>query len=83
MQEVQDRIVGALSALSVEHRDEHVAIVSHGDVIKAALMHYLGMPLDCIHRFEISPASVSVVAVRDSYAQVMLMNDTGSPACAH
>lgn len=83
MQEVQDRVVRGLNALSVEHHDEYVAVVSHGDVIKAALMHYLGIPLDCIHQFEISPASVSIVAVNSSYAQVMRMNDTGSLAGAH
>lgn len=83
MQEVQDRIADALSMLGSEHPDDHVAIVSHGDVIKAALMHYLGMPLDCIHRFEISPASVSVVALSGSYGQVLQINETGEVVAHH
>lgn len=83
MQEVQDRIIGVLDTLSAEYPDEHVALVSHGDVIKAALMHYLGISLACIHRFEISPASVSIIAHHGSYVQVVLMNDTGTLASAH
>ena len=34
---------------------------SHGDVIRAALMYFLGMPIDFVHRLDISPARVSVV----------------------
>ena len=41
----------------------HVAIVSHGDVIRAALMYFLGMPLDLLHRIEISPARISMVTL--------------------
>ena len=36
-------------------RRTNVAVVSHADVIKAVLMLYLNMPLDCHLRLEISP----------------------------
>lgn len=77
MQEVQQRIVRTLQELSAAHRGEHVAVISHGDVIKAALMYYLGIPLDHILRLEISPASVSVLTLDGEAAQVTLVNDTG------
>ncbi len=80
MQEVQDRVVRTLGELYAKHRDGHIAVMSHGDVIKAALMHYMGIPLDCILRFEISPASVSMVTVYDWGAHVTLVNHTGELA---
>jgi len=39
---------------------------SHGDVIKAALAHYLRISLDRILRFDIDPASFSTLEVGKS-----------------
>ena len=39
--------------------------MSHGDVIKAALLYHLGLPLDAYGRFEIEPASISTLVVGD------------------
>src|SRR5579883_3133066 len=44
MRAVQQRIVAALFDLYVRHPNGRVAIVSHGDVIRAALLFALGMP---------------------------------------
>ncbi|MBV9248083.1 MAG: histidine phosphatase family protein [Acetobacteraceae bacterium] len=38
-----------------------MVMVSHADIIKAILLHILGMPLDMMRRLEIAPASRSVV----------------------
>lgn len=54
-----------------------VALFSHGDVIKAALMQVLGISLDHVLRLEISPASLSVLLHGGGGAQVALVNDTG------
>ncbi len=51
-----------------------MVITSHGDVIRGTLMHILGMPVDYIHRCEVSPASVSEVRWGDDWAQVWSMN---------
>lgn len=40
-----------------------VAVVMHADPIRAALAHFLGMPLDNFQRLGISPASVSAVMI--------------------
>jgi probable phosphoglycerate mutase len=77
MVHVQERIVHALDRLSREHPGEHVAVISHGDVIKAALLHYLGTPLDRIHQLEVSPASISILTVEDGYGRITLLNDVG------
>jgi probable phosphomutase (TIGR03848 family) len=57
----QGRAVDTVEALAGEHQGEHVALVSHADIIKAVLAHFLGMPLDCFQRLVIAPASVSIV----------------------
>jgi probable phosphoglycerate mutase len=74
MIEVQARMVAGIERVRAEHSGQVVAIVSHGDPIKAAVMHYLAMPLDMLHRFEIAPASVSVVEVRDWGPKVWCVN---------
>ncbi len=77
MLEVQARVIVALENFRERHPDEMVAIVSHGDVIKAAIAHYAGIHLDLFHRIEISPASVSIAVVNDYGPQILRVNDTG------
>lgn len=57
--ELQRRIVLLMERLAVEGADETLALVSHGDVIRAAVLHYLGMRIDDWWRVEISPASIT------------------------
>lgn len=83
MLEVQWRAVAALQAICDQHPDQAVAVISHGDVIKAVVAHYMGVHLDLFHRIEISPASLSILAVHHWGAQVIRLNDTGDlPASA-
>jgi probable phosphomutase (TIGR03848 family) len=56
-----------------------VAIVSHGDVIKAILSHALGQPFDQFQRIAVSPGSLSVVRMGEEAPMVLRMNDTGTP----
>ena len=63
MLEVQVRFTGFLHRVQEELPGKTVAVFSHGDPIRAALLFYLGMPLDYVHRIEIDPAAVSVVRV--------------------
>ena len=65
--EVQNRSVSRVEQLAMEH-DGNVAVSSHADVIRAILVHYLGMPLDLIHRIDVLPASLSVVDLHPSGA---------------
>ncbi|SEQ38365.1 probable phosphoglycerate mutase [Faunimonas pinastri] len=75
MAEVQGRIVAVIDAIQQEHADGNVVLVSHGDVIKAALAHYLGLSLDCILRFDVSPASISRIAVGPWGGRVLNINE--------
>jgi probable phosphoglycerate mutase len=76
--EVQQRAVSAIEELAQDHQGELFAIVSHADVIKLALAHYLGMHIDLFQRLGISPASASLVALPDSgIVRVLRVNDHG------
>ena len=57
--------MAAVGRLRARFPDAEVAMVSHGDVIKAVLAHFLAVPLDLLARIEIAPGSRSeVVALR-------------------
>jgi probable phosphoglycerate mutase len=75
--DVPRRAMAALRRWQGQHPDDHVVVVSHGDVIKAVLATCLGMSLDRLERFEIAPASVSVVAMGADWQQVRLVNGPG------
>lgn len=75
--EVQQRIIAALDRLAPLHPEETVAIFSHCDVIKSALAHYLAIPLDELERFEIAPASVSVLVLGEGWSKVLQVNGNG------
>ncbi len=53
---------------------ERIAIVTHGDVIKAIVAFHLGMSLDSFQRISIDPASITILRVPTS--QVTLLNST-------
>jgi len=74
MLEVQARMARELDDLRRLHSSDTVAVFSHADVIKAALMLYLGVPLDSHLRLEISPASVSVLELAEWGPRVVSIN---------
>ena len=78
MLEAQARVVTELERLHGEHPVEVVVVVTHGDLIKAAIAHYAGIHLDLFGRIEISPASVSIVAVSPHGPRILRLNDTGA-----
>lgn len=78
MLEAQTRFVAGLQKLCEKHPHETVAVVSHSDLIKAAVAYYAGIHLDMFQRLEISPASVSLIEVYDETARIMVINDTGA-----
>ena len=75
MGEVQARLRGWLCRMRVRHGGQRIAAVSHADVIKAALADALGLTLQRHDRFEISPASISVLVAGDWGAKVHSINE--------
>ncbi|MCJ7725335.1 MAG: histidine phosphatase family protein [Acidimicrobiia bacterium] len=60
---VQARAVAACEDLAATHAGRTIALVSHGDVIRTILAHYLGIPLDLFRRLMIDAASISIVSL--------------------
>jgi broad specificity phosphatase PhoE len=75
MLELQKRILGHLDRLEAERPKEKLVLVSHAEVIRAALLHFLGIALDSFARVEIAPASISTLLLNGSGAQVIGCND--------
>ena len=76
MVEVQTRVVALLQRLTAAAPDGSFALVSHSDVIKAAVAHLVGAPLDLFLRIEISTASVTPVVIADLGPWVLAVNAT-------
>jgi broad specificity phosphatase PhoE len=74
--DVQRRIVAALETLQRRHAGEVIAAVSHGDVIRAAVLHIASTPLDLWYRFEISPASVTTIIYEEGSPRLLAVNAT-------
>lgn len=74
MLEVQSRMARELACLQREHPEQTVALFSHADVIKAAVLMYLEAPLDSHLRLEISPASVSVLELAEWGPRIVTVN---------
>jgi len=75
MAEAVGRATGALAALATEHRGATIACVSHCDIIRGVIAHYLGLPLENMLRFDVDPASVSRLALGDWGARIMTVNE--------
>jgi broad specificity phosphatase PhoE len=76
MLEAQARMVAGLQRLAGQHPYQTVAVVSHSDLIKAAVAYYAGSPLDLFQRLEISPASVSILEIYAESARLIALNST-------
>lgn len=72
---VQLRVVRCLHELADRHPDRTVVVVSHADVIRAALAAAGGIAPDLVLRFDIAPASITTVQVRFGRAHVSGVND--------
>lgn len=61
MADIQNRALGAVERIAEEMKTGRAAAVSHSDVIKPVITHYLGMNLDSMHRMSIANASASLL----------------------
>jgi len=53
-------------------------LVSHADWIRAVAAHYAGARLDILQKFDVCPASISILMVNGHGGRVTRWNDTGS-----
>jgi broad specificity phosphatase PhoE len=72
--EVQLRVYNRMQQLRSRHPEQNVAIVSHGDPIRAILAHLAGIPVDLALRLRIDTASVSGVRLGDWAPEILGLN---------
>jgi probable phosphoglycerate mutase len=75
--EVQSRALRAVEHVVSAHPRGVVALVCHGDVVRLALMHLIGLHVDFIERVNVAPASVSAVMVGSGVPRVLALGCTG------
>lgn len=76
MSAAQARIAGHMRATVAGARaDEVIAMVTHSDMIRAAVAHVLGLPLDNLLRFDIGPASVTRIVMGAWGARLVSLNE--------
>ncbi|MCK4549329.1 MAG: histidine phosphatase family protein [Candidatus Krumholzibacteria bacterium] len=61
MTDIQQRVLAVIDRIAQEKRGIKTALVSHADLIKPVITHYLGMDLDTMHRLAVANASVTVL----------------------
>jgi probable phosphoglycerate mutase len=76
MRESQMRAVNAIETLAERHPRGRIAVVSHSDIIKMILAHYLGVHLDLFQRIEVAPASLSIIRLGFARPMVVQINET-------
>lgn len=77
MAEAQDRIGQVLGRFSED--GPPAILVSHGDVIRAALLGILGLGLDAYDRIVVDPASCSELALWPGGGRVVSLNERIAP----
>ena len=74
--EMQARGVQAVNKLVAKHPGETILLVSHADLIKSIVAHYLGVHLDLFQRIMVSPASITTIMFTFMRPMVYTVNDT-------
>ena len=77
MRGVQTRAVNEIERLASAHPRDLVVVVSHADMIKMVIAHFLGMHLDNFQRIVVSPASISSLVL--GYGRPYVGTSTMSP----
>ncbi len=75
MPDVVDRVAAHLRATAASHPGELIALVTHADVVKAAVVAIFGLELQKMHAFDIGPASVTRMVVGDWGGRVLSINE--------
>ncbi len=71
---VQARGVEAVSRVLKQNEGGRVLFVSHGDIIRTVLCHYMGMELRHFRRIRVDNAALSAVQIAGDFAEVKFLN---------
>ena len=74
MVDVHARVVGFVERLRKKHEDGRIVVVSHADVIKTILVHYMNLHLNDILKFRIDNCSISLLWFGGQHVRVLGLN---------
>jgi len=72
--QLRDRVVPAMEALRNKHNGKTVVVVGHNGVNRAAIAHWLGIPLGYSRRIPQANGSYSLVSLQPSGGKVQTIN---------
>jgi len=79
MADVKQRIVAHLDQMQRADPDGRVVLVSHGEMIRVAILHYLELSADAYSQIEVDPASISTLVMTQGAVQVQAVNEVVGP----
>ena len=74
IRQVQERGVAAVDAAVTVHRGKRVLFVSHGDIIRTVLCHYMRLDLRHFHRLRVDNATFFGIEISDEFAEIKFLN---------
>jgi broad specificity phosphatase PhoE len=80
--EVQARGVAAVMRAIAANHGRRVLFVSHGDIIRTVLCHFMTMEIRHYHRIRVDNATLSAVQIAGEFAEVKFMNLLPDPGRA-
>ncbi len=72
--EVQARGVEAVMRTIEAHPGQRVVFVSHGDIVRTVLCHFLKVELEHFHRIRVDNAALSAIQISGEFAEVKFLN---------
>jgi len=76
--DAQRRVVDLIDRLWREDNSGRFVLVSHGDLIKLALAHFMGLGIDQFQCLYVAPGSISAFAVDEGgFVRILKINETG------
>ncbi len=82
IEEVQRRGVAAIVRAITANADRRVLFVSHGDIIRTALAHFLKVEIEHFRRIRVDNAAFSSVQLSGDFAEVKFLNLLPDPGRA-
>jgi phosphoserine phosphatase len=80
--EVQARGVAAVMRAVAANHGRRILFVSHGDIIRTVLCHFMTMEIRHYHRIRIDNATLSAIQIAGDFAEVKFMNLLPDPGRA-
>lgn len=77
--EVQARGVDAVMRTMEAHSGKRVLFVSHGDIVRTVLCHFLKVELRHFHRIRVDNATLSAIQIAGEFAEVKFLNLMSDP----